>query len=95
MGNGWRIPTATEWNNVVNAGVWTDWNGPWDSALKMHAAGKIFYSDHSLNERGVRGHYYSSTQSYSKYGWDFYFGYYDCDFQYNSKANGYSVRCIE
>jgi len=39
LGAGWRIPTLTEWCNVDNSGGWTNWNGPWSSNLKMHAAG--------------------------------------------------------
>jgi hypothetical protein len=39
FGSGWRIPTQTEWTNVDASGSWTNKNGPWNSALKLHAAG--------------------------------------------------------
>ena len=33
LGNGWRIPTTTEWINVHAAGGWIDWNNSWNSVL--------------------------------------------------------------
>ena len=54
LGSGWRLPTSTEWTNVDASGGWTDWNGPWNSALKMHAAGYLLVSDGSLDYRGSR-----------------------------------------
>jgi hypothetical protein len=38
LGAGWRITTKTERTNVDAGGNRTNRNGPWDSALKMHAA---------------------------------------------------------
>ena len=57
LGNGWRLPTYAEWHNVDNIGNWTDWNGPWNSGLKLHAAGCLNNSDGSLYYRGSRGFY--------------------------------------
>ncbi|MCX6267327.1 MAG: hypothetical protein NTW16_08235 [Bacteroidetes bacterium] len=45
LGSAWRIPTSTEWTNADAAGNWTNWNGPYTSGLKMHAAG---YLDNSV-----------------------------------------------
>jgi hypothetical protein len=94
LGIGWRIPTYSEWNSVDVNGVWTNWNGPWDSALKMHAAGYL-NTNGSLLDRGSSGFYASATQ------WDAT----RCDYlQFNSgfcitnfidKALGYSIRCIK
>jgi len=39
LGSGWRLPTYTEWNNVYASGGWTNWNDPWNSALKMMQPG--------------------------------------------------------
>ena len=57
LGNGWRIPINTEWINVNASGNWTNWNGPWNSALKMHAAGGLLFTDGSLVNRGSIGSY--------------------------------------
>jgi hypothetical protein len=90
----WRIPTYTEWYNVDNAGGWGTWDGPWNSGLKMHAAGGLFYSDGSLSNRGSYGHYWSSKQYDATNGWylSFYSGY---SVMYsNYKAYGFSARCV-
>jgi hypothetical protein len=60
LGGGWRIPTYAEWYNVDAIGGWTNWNGPWGSSLKIHAAGFLNHNDGSLMNRGATGVYYSS-----------------------------------
>ena len=62
LGGTWRIPTSTEWTNVNTSGNWTDWNGPWYSGLKLHAAGYLQASSGSLYARGSYGYYWSSMQ---------------------------------
>jgi hypothetical protein len=69
LGSGWRIPTSTEWTNVDASGNWTSWTGPWNSSLKMHAAGNLNNSDGSLNLRGSNGNYWSSSQNSATNGW--------------------------
>ncbi len=83
LGSGWRIPTYTEWNNVDNTGGWTNWNGPWNSGLKMHAAGST-------------GNYWSSTQWSTSFGggWDLVFGSIVCFTTHPGKASGLSLRCL-
>ena len=95
LGSGWRIPTNTEWTNVDASGNWTNWNGPWNSDLKMHAAGYLSASDGSLGLRGYRGDYWSSTQGGATIG---------CGLTFTSGASyigstyekpvGFSIRCI-
>jgi len=94
LGSTWRIPTYTEWYNVDNTGGWGTWTGPWNSGLKLHAAGYLDGSDGSLNYRGSIGNYWSSTQYSTTYGWYLYFysGY--SSMNYNSKAYGFSLRCL-
>jgi hypothetical protein len=94
LGNGWRLPTYTEWTNVDASGGWTNWNGPWSSALKMHAAGSLLYSSGSLDTRGSRGYYWSSTQSDNSYGWILYFSSGNCYMSNYYKAYGFSSRCL-
>jgi len=94
LGSGWRIPTYTEWYNVDNAGSWVNWNGPWDSDLKLHAAGWLESSDGSLYLRGSDGVYWSSTQLDNSYGRYLYFNSSNCDMIHNNKAIGFSLRCL-
>jgi hypothetical protein len=94
LGSVWRLPTFTEWTNVDAAGNWTNWNGPFNSGLQMHAAGYLFDHNGSLNFRGSYGGYWGSTQNSSGNGWNLNFnsgGSYMGD---NSKASGCSVRCL-
>jgi hypothetical protein len=94
LGIGWRLPTYTEWTNVVASGGWTNWNGPWNSGLKMHAAGFLYFSDGSLTSRGSYGRCWSSSQFDNSNGW--FPNIYDvnCYVYYISKAFGYSSRCL-
>ena len=94
LGSGWRIPTSTEWTNVDASGNWVDWNGPWNSALKMHAAGYLGYSNGALNYRGSYGNYWSSAQSDATYGWYLHFASGSSTMLNNDKANGFSIRCL-
>jgi len=94
LGSGWRIPTSTEWTNVDASGNWTNWNGPWNSLLKMHAAGYLDDSDGSLSNRGSYGGYWGSTQYGAYNGW--YLGFYSggCTMYGSSKAYGFTARCV-
>ena len=94
LGNTWRLPTYTEWFNVTYS--WTDWNGPWNSGLKLHAAGFLLQDDGSLINRGVRGTYWGSTKG-SETGLGSAYGL-QVDWSSVSKAIGKpyanSLRCI-
>jgi uncharacterized protein (TIGR02145 family) len=92
--NGWRIPTRTEWENVKTAGGWGTWQGPWGSALKMHAAGRLNSADGTLANRGMNGIYWSSTQNTEELGWRFNFNSGTCGITSMAKAYGFSVRCV-
>ena len=94
LGTGWRIPTSTEWTNVDASGGWTNWNGPFGSALKLHAAGNLSNSGGSLSSRGTDGRYWSSTQSDATNGWNLYFYVSYSNMYSDNKACGFSVRCV-
>jgi len=95
LSNGWRLPTSTEWTNVIAGGVWTDWNGLWNSALKLHAAGFLAETNGSLVYRGSRGTYWSRTQYNNSDGRYLFFDSGDCNIYFNSKAFGFNLRCIQ
>ena len=97
LGDGWRLPTSNEWYNVSTNGEWADWNGPWNSSLKIHAAGHLLDSDGDLTDRGDWGFYWSSSQRYDHtngYYLRFNVDYCGNGYNYNSKAYGFSIRCI-
>jgi hypothetical protein len=94
FGNGWRIPTNTEWSNVKVSGGWTDWNGAWNSALKLHAAGNIHAGGGYLQERGIIGIYWSSNQFTNNTSWCLTFISSWLGVNTNDKGYGATIRCI-
>jgi hypothetical protein len=95
LGALWRLPTNTEFYNVNNVGGWTSWNGPWNSGLKLHAAGMLLYDNGFLLDRGIYGVYWSSTQNSSLYGCNLLFYSTSSATNFNVKASGFSVRCLK
>lgn len=94
LGAAWRLPTYWEWYNVDNDGGWTNWNDPWNSELKLHAAGSLSVSDGSLSFCGIIGNYWSSYRGGSGYAWDLFFTSATCTMYNDNKAYGFSVRCL-
>ncbi|HOX76750.1 MAG TPA: hypothetical protein PLW31_01820 [Bacteroidales bacterium] len=94
LGSGWRLPTSTEWINVDASGNWTNWNGPWNSALKMHAAGGLLSSGGSLFDRGSKGYYWSSSKYSNAYGWELFFYSSNSTMNSHHKVYGFSSRCL-
>jgi hypothetical protein len=94
LGSGWRIPTSTEWINVDAIGNWVTWIGPWNSALKIHAAGNLYSNSGALQNRGIKGMYWSSTQGNSTYSNVFNFTAAACSVSVYVKPMGHTLRCI-
>ena len=94
LGSAWHIPTNTEWRNVDQTGNWINWNGPWGSGLKLHAAGGLDNSDGSLWYRNMLGFYWSSGRYDDTNGIFLYFYSGNCFRSYDVKACGFSVRCV-
>ncbi|MCX6305354.1 MAG: hypothetical protein NT040_10320 [Bacteroidetes bacterium] len=95
LGGTWRIPSSTEWTNVDAAGNWIDWNGPFNSGLKMHAAGFLGTQDGSLFSRGINGNYWSNAQTNANSGRALGLGSNSSFIGGSSlKANGYTLRCL-
>ncbi|MFP4472396.1 MAG: SUMF1/EgtB/PvdO family nonheme iron enzyme [Candidatus Omnitrophota bacterium] len=95
LGDGWRLPTETEWTNADSNGSWDDYNDTYASVLKLHAAGSLHSGVGELTERGSVGRYWSSTQNDSTYGYYLYTLFIDCLVNYNDKAYGLSGRCLK
>jgi hypothetical protein len=96
LGSAWRLPTRTEWINVdgSSGGNWTNWNGPFNSGLQMHAAGYLDNFDGSLSNRGSRGNYWSSAQGSAGSSWFLDFSIESSGMDGDNKALGYPLRCL-
>ena len=95
IGVGWHIPTFTEWNNVNTSGNWTNWNGPWNSGLKLHAAGSLFSHTGSIRNRGGDGIYCITTQLSNSGVWSLFFHSEGSTLNSNlAKADGFTIRCL-
>jgi hypothetical protein len=95
LGTGWRIPTNTEWENVDAADWWYNWNDPWSSDLKLHAAGYLNSSNGALVSRGSQGNYWSSSQPGSEIGYALFFDDGHCYSSTYFKVNGFPLRCLK
>jgi hypothetical protein len=95
LGTEWRIPSYTEWYNVDETGSWTNWNGPWNSDLKLHAAGYLENISGYPNLRGITGYYWSGTQNSLEIGWRLVFFNTGCHMNNGNKAFGFSLRCLK
>jgi hypothetical protein len=94
LGTGWRIPTKIEWTNVDASGGWSSWTGPWNSSLKLHAAGYLSLGNGSLSSRGSLGNYWSNAQYNATDGWILRFYSSSSSTLFNNKANTFSLRCL-
>jgi hypothetical protein len=96
LGNGWRIPTQSEWVNVDEDGGWTNWNGPWNSALKLHASGDLYYTNGSLVERGTSGYYWSDLPGgEGACTWTLTLNNSACYNACDNNSFGFTLRCIK
>jgi hypothetical protein len=96
LGNEWRLPTSDEWYSVVTDGGWNDWYGPWNSGLKIHAAGVLNNNGGWLDNRGNYGSCWSGTSSYSnpQFGRTLSINPGYMDVTEAPKSDGRPVRCI-
>ena len=93
LGTGWRLPTLTELKNVDLS--WTSLSQAYASPLKIHAAGRLYYSSGTLGLRGSDGAYWTSTQSANTYGNRLYLTTTTSSTGTSVKAFGYTIRCIK
>jgi hypothetical protein len=94
FGVNWRIPLEYEWNDIRYYGGWNNWNGPWESDLKLHAAGFINELDGTLQNRGSYGYYWSNAQSGGTVAIFLWFHSGDCIMNVDSKGFGMPLRCV-
>ncbi|HPS62520.1 MAG TPA: hypothetical protein PLK82_05635 [Bacteroidales bacterium] len=95
LGTSWRIPTATEWNNVKTSGGWTNWTGTWNSLLKLHAAGDLLWNAGTLEWRGQGGDFWSVSQTAANTANWLGFNSSGCAVNNDLKTFGFTIRCLK
>jgi len=95
LGSDWRIPTATEWSNIDASGSWTTWIGPWNSDLKLHAAGWLSWAAGDMAQRGSIGSHWGNSQYNTEYGKCHYFDNVTSSLGNWNKSLGITLRCIK
>jgi hypothetical protein len=98
LGNGWRLPTQSEWSAANSTGGWNGYIDTYNSVLKLHAAGSLWYLTGALENVGISGYEWSSTQvsSDNSGGWVFAFDQVNRSFlSDNNQSSGFNVRCLQ
>jgi len=100
--SGYRLPTDAELKLLIASGSkWTTQNGvkgrvfgSGSNSIFLPAGGYRSHKSGTLNDVGLNGHYWSSTQDVSEYAYFLYFGsgneYRGNDY----RGYGYPVRCV-
>ena len=91
---GYRVPTDTELDNQRLTWSVNTSSGAIASPLKLPMAGRRVGSDGLLGNVGARGRYWSNTVS-STSARSLYFDSGDAGMSTDSRANGFSVRCLK
>ena len=95
LGGSWRLPMHFEWTNVNVGGGWTNWDGPWNSGLKLHAAGNLQYNDGTLSSRGATANYWSGDQHSVTHAWTLNFNSISILINNPDKSYAFPVRCLK
>jgi uncharacterized protein (TIGR02145 family) len=103
---GYRVPTASQWEGVIDnnsqskVGTWESEHTNYSSArffgndLMLPAAGLRYSISGTLDDRGIYGYYWSSSESSSCSAWDLNFNSRYAGTNYNNRRYGRSVRCV-
>ena len=91
---GFRIPTKAEWETEMASWSSMDSSGAFDSPLKLVLGGFHCHFCGSFWDDGVLGYYWSSTVS-GHYAHDLFIDSNSTRMEYNDRAYGYNVRCIQ
>lgn len=94
LGTTWHVPTQTEWTNVDQAGGWSSYTDIWNSPLKMHLAGYLYYSNGNLTGRGTFGVSWTSTKNSNQAAYLLNYDPISCSVGPGGKSMGLPVRCV-
>lgn len=63
LGEGWRVPTVTEWDHADKVNRWSNRTEVFKSLLRLHASGTLDYYYGKRDGVGNKALYWSSSQS--------------------------------
>jgi len=92
--SGYRIPTKTEFDAERTSWSQNNSSGAFNSLLKLPLTGLRRLDDGSIITVGSYSYYFISTVA-GTYSWYLSFGNSYVHMSYDSRANGFSVRCIK
>ena len=95
LGSAWRIPTKSEWENVITSEGLTSFESVYSSDLVLHAPGYIVYNTGILSGRGTNSRHWSSTSQASTTA--YFIRTYSGTAPYMSyffKEHGFPLRCV-
>jgi len=90
LGGGWRIPTSTEYANVItNGGI------PFSTPLKLHYSGNLGYAAGVLQNIGSYGIFWSSSATTTTYASYLQFSSSTNQSLTSYKWHGFTLRCLK
>jgi hypothetical protein len=95
LGAGWRMPTAAEWQNVINQEHISDTYTAYQSNLKLPAGGVRFFNDGTVHVNGDVGYSWTSTADGTQAKAVFIDNAYGLFISPVERGNGYPCRCVK
>ncbi len=101
FGGKWRIPTESEWgafkSGTTSNGGMDDGNieDAFNSLLRLHAAGRLFYPSGNVNQRGTTGYYWAGDESTNNTSYSLYLDHVSDINDNLGKPVALPVRCVK
>lgn len=95
LGAGWRMPTASEWQNVINQEGISDTYTAFQSNLKLPAGGVRFFNNGTVHVNGDIGYSWTSTADGNKAKAVFIDNAYGLFISPTERGNGFPCRCVK
>jgi len=95
LGAGWRMPTASEWQNLINQEHISDTYTAFQSNLKLPAGGVRLSNTGMVHINGDIGYFWTSTADGSKAKAVFIDNAYGLFISPVERGNGYPCRCVK
>ncbi len=94
LGTYWRIPTLTEWTNVINNVGGVNYNHAYASVLKLHTAGRLSPFQCLPSDRGEVGYFWCIEQYSDARGWIMYVHSVGNHVSDSGKGERNLIRCV-